>query len=141
MTFQPSHQSTSGYGDAVEGSDSSTTVNPPSVDYTEYLKYAQMGIPLVAGLLSSQTTKERVEELKAKIKNWKLMRDNAKWSITRGICSTQINKLEGELAAAQAELAEEERTAWTGDAARYLGVGAGLVGLFLVVQYGRRMTR
>ena len=100
-----------------------------------------MGIPLVAGLLDTQTTRERVEELKAKIKNWKMLRDNAKISLTRGIYSMQVNKLEAELRAAEAELAEEERTAWMGDAGRVLAVGAGVAGIFLLVQYGRRLTR
>lgn len=148
--FRPSYLSPvdTSYGDTTdEGSapaaPATTSAAAPasSTDYTEYLKYAQMGLPVVAGLFDTQTTRERVEELKAKIKNWKSLRDNAKISLTRTIYASQVNKLEGELRAAEAELAEEERTAWVGDAGRILAVGAGIAGLFLVVQYGRRLTR
>ena len=146
MMFQPSVYSAPRATHGAYGSDdaAATVAAPPAeapTDYTEYLKYAQMGIPLVAGLLDTQTTRERVEELKAKIKNWKMLRDNAKISLTRGIYSMQVNKLEAELRAAEAELAEEERTAWMGDAGRVLAVGAGVAGIFLLVQYGRRLTR
>ena len=144
MMFQPSRYSASG---SAYGADDSAAVPPATVpaeastDYTEYLKYAQMGLPLVAGLFDSQTPKERVEELKAQIKNWKSLRDNAKLSLTRIVYAAKVNKLEGELRAAEAELAEEERTAWVGDAVRVLAVGAGVAGIFLLVQYGRRLTR
>ncbi len=146
MTFQPSVYSSAHAAYGAYGSDdvavpAAAAPAETSTDYTEYLKYAQMGIPLVAGLLDTQTTRERVEELKAKIKNWKMLRDNAKISLTRGIYSMQVNKLEAELRAAEAELAEEERTAWMGDAGRVLAVGAGVAGIFLLVQYGRRLTR
>ena len=138
---QPStySQQASAYGsdDAV---DPAAAAAAPT-DYTAYLQYAQMGLPLVAGLFDTQTTRERVEELKAKIKNWRSMRDNAKLSLTRSIYAAQVNKLEGELRAAEAELAEEERTAWVGDAGRVLAVGVGVAGIFLLVQYGRRLTR
>lgn len=141
--FQPSTYSrpTSAYG-----SDDAAAATPASpaaaaTDYTAYLQYAQMGLPLVAGLFDTQTTRERVEELKAKLKNWRSMRDNAKISLTRSIYAAQVNKLEGQLRAAEAELAEEERTAWVGDAGRILAVGVGVAGIFLLVQYGRRLTR
>jgi len=142
--FQPSRYSAqaSAYGaDDAAAAPPATLPAGASTDYAEYLKYAQMGLPLVAGLFDTQTTRERVEELKAKIKNWKSLRDNAKISLTRAIYAAQVNKLEGELRAAEAELAEEERTAWMGDAGRILAVGAGVAGIFLLVQYGRRLTR
>ncbi len=141
--FQPSTYSRSapayGSGDAAAATPASPAA--AATDYTAYLQYAQMGLPLVAGLFDTQTPRERVEELKAKLKNWRSMRDNAKISLTRSIYAAQVNKLEGQLRAAEAELAEEERTAWVGDAGRILAVGAGVAGIFLLVQYGRRLTR